>query len=72
MKKYCFQFSTGIIFETEQDIVYNSAGYAIDKQSNDSTTPINGVLIYKTGAREDAEDVCFQDKDVVIAWNSNV
>ena len=70
MKQYCFQLSTGVIFRTTTDIVYNQAGYSIDRQAvTTEDSLIDGEICIPGIAQPiPAKDMVFSSSAVVATW----
>jgi hypothetical protein len=74
MKKYYYQFTTGLILSTAQDIHFSREGYAIDKDTPDNTEScINGELSTSLDSvPRKVEDITFRSRDIVISWEENI
>lgn len=70
MKLYCFQLSTGVVFRTTQDIVYDYKGYCIDRQAvTDEGSNISGELsIPGIAQAKDVTNMMFRSKEIVAEW----
>ena len=70
MKQYCFQLSTGVIFRTTTDIVYNQAGYSIDRQAvTTEDSLIDGEICIPGIAQPiSVKDMVFSSSAVVATW----
>lgn len=70
MKQYCFQLSTGVIFRTTTDIVYNQAGYSIDRQAVTTEESIIDGDLYIPGSSGaiHVKDMVFSASSIVATW----
>lgn len=70
MKQYCFQLTTGVIFRTTQDIVYNQEGYSIDRQAvTTEESFISGIISVPCRAQPiNVADMVFSSSAIVATW----
>jgi hypothetical protein len=67
-KQYCFQLTTGLIFKTLENVVFDENGRSLIKGDHDKI--INGSLFTSSGQRmgKDVQHFLFKASNIIASW----